>query len=236
MQSAQILYPSLASKTSKQPKPSGTHASPQHTHQHTEEATHHHHHHYHSSSKNSQPHLNSSPPAAAGPRPQLLHAWCGHAQCCFSKAAAPPLPPDQKLYTLSQRDQKQPGACHERDSHPAVPPNNRKNHRNTPEQQSSCRCWSASTARACVVWAGPVLLGLQVRRVLTQTVGVVCGRTHVTAHQLTTIPAHLRVQHQHHLGGQGGIRRAQRPCHTLSGALECTGMCMCDAAGSTTQA
>lgn len=29
-------------------------------------------------------HLNSRPPAAAGPRPQEEHAWWGHAQCCFA--------------------------------------------------------------------------------------------------------------------------------------------------------
>lgn len=67
-----------------------------------------------------------------------------------------------------------------------------------PEQQPSSCCWSAAAGCTGVVRAGPVLLGLQVAGVLTQTLCMVGCWAHVTAHQLTTVPAHLQGEIQGH--------------------------------------
>jgi hypothetical protein len=47
-----------------------------------------------------------------------------------------------------------------------------------------------------MVWAGPVLFGLKVGRVLAQALSVVGRWAHVTAHQLTPVPAHLQTTQQ----------------------------------------
>lgn len=60
-----------------------------------------------------------------------------------------------------------------------------------------------------MVGAGPVLFCLQVSRVLAQALGVVGGRAHVTADQLTAVPAHLRQQCENDSSagtrGKGGV-------------------------------